>query len=513
MRGTSTPLRSRPPNPPPAFSWLLLIGGIVATVFVFYCYWPLTRYYFAQDDFYFLEKANLGLRDSMEQHFNTRPGHFRPLTKGLYFLGMWPLFGLNPVPYHFASFVLHALNSVLVGVVLRRFGISSVMSWIAAFLFAANVAQLETVAWISCVQQLLGATFAFAAMIWGLGALTMKSRRRLIAATVAYVLALGSYEQTLAVPLVLIAWQWSQHGWRQTLQACRGPLLPMLLLLFVYFVYAFGIRGLPASGPYVMWIGSHVLENFRQYSGSVFAIWLIFPYADLPVGWRGSHVVWFVLIGLYLLRGTWRQLAFGCFAFLVLLAPVLFTQHHIFAFHLYLPAIGAWYLLGSAADSIVGMFAVFRRRYARAVAVGAVAVAAAGSVIAVRANLRTNISDEVKIPKIFVLRRAVLAEQVCRDVSDRWTGGTHLALVYGGRQGSGNWGNIQSALANGSALRLVLNEPDLEVRFILPSQIGATPPEETMIVTELGHTFTFPQYQELLAGREPTAVVRDSEKP
>jgi len=513
MRAIPTALRSRPPNHSPAFSWLLLIGGIAATLFVFYCYWPLTRYFFAQDDFYFLEKASLGLRDSMEQHFNTRPGHFRPLTKGLYFLGMWPLFGLNPIPYHIASFVLHALNSVLVGVVLRRLRVSRLMSWVAAFLFAANVAQLETVAWISCVQQLLGATFAFAALIWGLDALARKSRAWLIAATLAYVLALGSYEQTLAVPLVLIVWQWSQHGWRRALQACRGPLLPMLLLLFVYCVYAFVVRGLPTSGPYVMWIGSHVLENFRQYSGSVFAIWLIFPYADLPVGFRGSHVIWFVLIGWYLLRGKWRQLAFACFAFFVFLAPVLFTRHHIYAFHLYLPAIGAWYLLGGAADSVVGMFAVFRRRYARAVAVGALAVAAAGSVIAVRANLRTNISDEVAIPRIFILRRAVLAEQVCRDVSDRWAGGTHLALVYGGRQGGGNWGNIQSALANGSALRLVLNEPDLAVSFILPSQIGAIPPEETMIVTELGHTFTFSQYQEVLAGREPTAVLQHPVTP
>ena len=119
----------------------------------------------------------------------------------------------------------------------------------------------------------------------------------------------------------------------------------------------------------------------------------------------------------------------------------------------------------------------------------------------------------MRIPRIFVLRRAVLADQVCRDVSERWAGGTHLALVYGGRQDSGNWGNIQSALANGSALRLVLNEPELAVSFILPSQIGALPPEETMIVTELGHTYTFPQYQAFLSGRETTTVVKDAEKP
>ena len=219
-----------PPRPPsarvsiadPAPPWMFLAGSLATLLFVFYCFWPLTQFFFSQDDFHFLEKASLGLRSSMEQHFNTRPGHFRPLTKGLYFLVMWPLFGLNPIPYHIVSLVLHAGNAILAGVVLRRLGVSYVMSWLAALLFAANVNNLEAVGWISCVQQLLGATFAFVALIWGVDALATRSRKRVIGATIAYGLALASYEQTMAVPLVLIAWHGFRAGWRSALHACRG---------------------------------------------------------------------------------------------------------------------------------------------------------------------------------------------------------------------------------------------------------------------------------------------------
>ncbi|HET6348932.1 MAG TPA: hypothetical protein VFH88_07605, partial [Candidatus Krumholzibacteria bacterium] len=333
--------------------WTFLAGSLLLALFVFYCFWPLTRYFFSQDDFYFLEKASAGLRAVTAPHFNAHPGHFRPVTMGLYFLVMWPLFGLYPLPYHVVSLALHALNAILAGVLLRRLGISRFASWIAALLFAANVGELEAVAWVSCVQQLLGATFTLVALIRGVDALGTRGRAPVVGASVAYALALGSYEQTLAIPLVLMLWEWIHRGWRAALRACAGPLLPMWILLGAYLVYVLGIRGLPASGPYQMWLGAHVWENFREYTGSVFAVWLIYPYLDLPTGLRGSHIVWWTLIAWYAWRRKPKDLAFGCAAFVLFLLPVLFMRYHVFSFHLYIPAIGALYLLAGAADSAV----------------------------------------------------------------------------------------------------------------------------------------------------------------
>jgi len=498
MRAPPPPLGV--PVPAPVLTrGMFLVGSAAIIAFVFYCFWPLTHYFFSQDDFYFLEKASSGFRASMEPYFNARPGHFRPITKGLYFLMMWPLFGLNVIPYHVVSLVLHAVNSILMGTVLRRLGVSIAMSAVAAILFAANIANLEVVAWISCIQQLLGAMFAFTALVWGIDSLTTKSRLPVIGATIAYLLALGSYEQTLAVPLVLIVWAWSRYGRRAALRACRGPLLPMLLLLTVYCIYVLGIRGLPRAGPYEMWAGSNVLDNIRQYLGSVFAIWLLYPYVDLPLGLRGSHIVWGVLIAGFLLRRKPRQLAFGCIAFVLFLAPVLFIRHHVFSFHLYIPAIGAWYLLAGGADSLLEALAGAWPRRVRLAVACALMVAVVGSTLAVKKNLVNYCSDDVQIPQLRVLRRAVLAEQVCRDVARSWPGGHRLVLVYTGDPGAGNWGNIRSSMNDASALRLVLHQPELEVLFLVPEECAGIPPDEEMFVTELGNTFTAPQYEKIRA--------------
>jgi hypothetical protein len=476
---------------------VLLLASALIICFVFYCYWPLTRFFFSQDDFYFLDKASSGFRASMEQFFNARPGHFRPLTKGLYFLVAWPLFGLNPVPYHVVSLALHALNSILAGVLLRRLGISTVMSWIAVVLFAANVSHLEAVAWISCAQQLFGATFAFAALIWGVDALAKTSRRYVVAATVAYALALGSYEQTLAVPLVLILWQWMKQGWREAAHACRGTLLPMLLLLLVYGVYVIAVRGLPHDGPYAMWIGRNVIDNISEYAGSVFAIWLIYPYLDLPPGLRGSHIVWLALIAWYVIRRKPRELGFGCATFVLFLAPVLLMHYHVFSFHLYLPAIGAWYLLGGIGDSVTETLRSSWQRSLRIATACVVVLAAVGSTLAVRKNVTNYYSEDVKIPQLRVLRRAALADRVCADVVQHWQGSEQLTLVYVGDPAYGNWGNIKCALSDGRALRLVLHQPNLVVAFVLPAESGAVTAEHLMIVTELGQTLTPLEYQRL----------------
>jgi hypothetical protein len=143
------------------------------------------------------------------------------------------------------------------------------------------------------------------------------------------------------------------------------------------------------------------------------------------------------------------------------------------------------------------------QRYARAAVVCALATAAIGSTLALRKNLANYCSDDVKIPKLRVLRRAVLAEEVCSGVEKHWPGGTTLALVYAGDPAMGNWGNIKSAINDGSALRLVLHRPDLKVICVLPAEGRDIPVVQVMIVTELGRTFTFDQYQVVRTRYQP----------
>jgi hypothetical protein len=139
--------------------------------------------------------------------------------------------------------------------------ISPLVSWLAAGVFAAHLCHIEAIAWASCIQQLAGAAFLFTALMFGLDALDGRGRRAVIAATVAYACALGSYEQTMAAPFVLVAWQWIINRRRDV-----RALAPMLALFAVYAVYAIVLRGMPETGPYVMSFGRNILDNLRDIS-------------------------------------------------------------------------------------------------------------------------------------------------------------------------------------------------------------------------------------------------------
>jgi hypothetical protein len=494
------PMPGRPPksppkpvtttaNPSPPAGGLALV---VVVLFAFAAYWPLTRFYLAQDDFTLLERGARGFRDAMSPFFNFNPGQFRPLTKGLYFFLAWPLFGLNPLPYHIVSILLHAINAVLVGAVLRRMRISPLVSWLAAGVFAAHLCHIEAIAWASCVQQLMGAAFVFTALVFGLDALAGRGRRAVVAATVAYACALGSYEQTMAAPFVLLLWQWLCNRRRGV-----RPLTPMFALFGVYAVYAIILRGVPETGPYVMSLGHNVLDNLRDYLGLAFSIWHQYPAYELVTSFW-SAIPWVGVIVVHAAMRSYRALVFGLLAFFLFLAPVMFTTSHTHSFHLYVPALAVVFLLASAAESMRRLASKPRQRATALVLTAATVVVMAGSIVAVRMNARAVLAPNLPIPKIFVLRRAALAERMCRSVyADFDPSLQRLFLVYpGARTLEANWRNPRSALGDGSAIRLLVKRPDLDVAFVPPDTLPADAEErEVLVFTELGHVMTMEQWK------------------
>ncbi len=476
---------------------LVAVASLLA--FIFFCYWPLTRFYLAQDDFSLIERADQGFRESMSPFFNFRPGQFRPLTKGLYFLFAWPIFGLHAAPYHIASLVLHAANAILVGAVLRRLGVSVLVSWVTAAIFAAHLCHLEALAWASCVQQLFGALFVFLALMFGLDALADRGRHSRLKATIAYALALCSYEQTMAAPFVLLAWLWIYRKPRDVWRAAWGPLRPMIALFAVYAVYVFVLRGMPDKGPYVMNIGSNVLVNLRDYTGLAFSVWHVYPAYRLLTDFTGAAVAWITIGALHIWLGTYRELAFGCITFLAFLGPVMFTTKHTHSFHLYVPAIGVSFLLASLAEAIRRRVGEHRGRQFAIAAICAAIVVAAGSTVAVRKNATAVLHENLPLPRTFVLRRAVIAERMSGEIRNRWTGTRRqLILVYQSPAMRMNWRNVYVALGNGSAVRLWLKQPDLDVVFVPPADLPPWSEEQEIIIyTESGYCFTLAEWEKV----------------
>lgn len=78
------------------------------------------------------------------------------------------VFGLWAGGYHIVNGLLHALNAVLVFLLVRQVTKSSVAAWLAAILFAVHPIQIETVAWVSSLKSLLAATGMLVSLLYWL---------------------------------------------------------------------------------------------------------------------------------------------------------------------------------------------------------------------------------------------------------------------------------------------------------------------------------------------------------
>ena len=76
------------------------------------------------------------------------------------------LFGLNPWGHHLINVLLHALNTVLVFLLLRRLTGANWRSWMVAALFGLHPLRVESVAWVTERKDVLSAGFGLLALVF-----------------------------------------------------------------------------------------------------------------------------------------------------------------------------------------------------------------------------------------------------------------------------------------------------------------------------------------------------------
>jgi len=318
-------------------------------------YFPAFRCGFNWDDeAYVTENHVLRSLEGLRKIW-TQPGgglqQYYPLT----FTGFWieyHLWDLHPFPYHVVNVLLHAVNAVLLWCLLRRLEIPG--SWWAAAIFALHPMQVESVAWITELKNVLSGLFSLLSLLMFLrfrplsasGATAPRDWRFYTPALLLFLCALLSKTAVCCLPLVIVVLMW----WKLD----RVP-TEDVLLLFPWFVASLTLglitvameNHAPGAGagnfaPSILralLVGSHALWF---YAGKL--LWpanlcFIYPRWQLRVD---SVATWLPLAGLGVVAGTlWRfrrahwarATASGLGCFIVALLPVLgFFNIYFFRF-------------------------------------------------------------------------------------------------------------------------------------------------------------------------------------
>jgi hypothetical protein len=490
---------------PRSISYTPHIVLALVALLVVACFFPVTKYFFLQDDFMLIEKAAMRSGSVLSGLSGVEDGKFRPLTRFVYFISMYKIFGLNPLPYHVASLLIHIMNVFLLYVLLVRFELKRNTALILSTVFALHVGFLNAVAWISCIQQLVAELFVLLALNSGILAFRRKSTRLTVVTSALYVLALFSMEQSYAVPLLLFLYVYleagTEAGVSRTREAFRRT-APYLSILGIYILFMVAGREIPTEGPYALSLGSNVWSNLLIYLDWAFDLSVLMPFAAelRSPGLTVAHLFIIFLIVYGLARGRGRMVVFSLAYYVLTLLPVLFLQDHRFYYHNYVPFLGMLLLLSPLLDDLNRLLIERRTRVAGLCLVGFVGLVAFMSFTKVRANER-NVITTAPLARDFVLRRAVVAKNVYDDIKQkrvRVPKGGKLYMVF---KEEGSWfsTNAIAALGDGSALRLFYSDPKLEVFF---SDRGDTlqyyHPADSQILfyDHLGHCFTIEEIEE-----------------
>ena len=139
----------------------LWLGALMALL-VFLAYFPALRGQFLWDDDCNVT-GNMPLRslDGLQRIWFELGAtqQYYPLTHTSFWVE-YHLWGLNPLGYHVTNVCLHALNAILLWLILRRLGVRG--AWLGAAIFALHPVQVESVAWITERKNTLSGFFYLA---------------------------------------------------------------------------------------------------------------------------------------------------------------------------------------------------------------------------------------------------------------------------------------------------------------------------------------------------------------
>lgn len=214
------------PAPPDERWWLGLFGALLVVTLV--VYQPAWHGAPLWDDDGHLTRPELQSFDGLRRIWTeiSATQQYYPLVHSAFWL-MNRLWGDETLGYHLVNICLHALNALLLAVVMRRLALPG--AWFAAFVFALHPVQVESVAWMTELKNTLSTPFYLGAALAYLRFDDSRRTGHWLLAIGLFVLALLSKTVTATLPislLVLAWWRRGEIGWRRDVR----PTVPFFAL-------------------------------------------------------------------------------------------------------------------------------------------------------------------------------------------------------------------------------------------------------------------------------------------
>ncbi|HXW15598.1 MAG TPA: tetratricopeptide repeat protein [Terriglobia bacterium] len=271
-------------------------GMAVVLALTFAVYLPTLRYQFVHDDRgQIVENPAIHSWRTVPTYFTAHVwagvmaeewvNYYRPL-----FL-LWvrineAVFGNRAWGWHLTTVLAHVLATLLVYLLAWRLGIGRDVALLAALIFGLHPAHIEAVAWISGVNEPLLGIFLIASLLAYLPSATAGTHavQRKVLSLVLFAFALLMKENALALPALLLVYEWVFRGeWRRPLEVRRilawcgnalGKIWPYLLIVAIY---------VPAR--------IYALKGFSHVVTPLSTAQLLFTWPSL-IGFWLHHLIW-----------------------------------------------------------------------------------------------------------------------------------------------------------------------------------------------------------------------------
>jgi hypothetical protein len=398
-------------------------------------------------------------------------GWYRPLSQRLVESLLQPLFGLNPVPYRFVTFVLFLSCTILVFTLIRRLTGRLLPAAIGTVFFATHVTNAYTTYDVAFTPEILYTSFYILSVAAWFQYLQEGRSRSAVASLIFLVGGLLSKEAAVTIPIVL-ALLWlllpaARNAYVLRWLAAHYAILAIYLVAVVGYLGVGGLdirRFLESPGRtglvgYELVIGDNILESLGTAWQWLFGLPAgVHGNWALPAPWMSRILLAFrgVMIAacaVSLWKGNWRLAVFGIAWFLVSVSPMLPLLDHFLPYYLMAPLVGMSIVVGVAAVDAFDLLS----RYAPAttLAGGATLLAAYCTVSA------STVWETQRLQGILGESSQLAANSVAdlRAMNPKLPAGAILAFLD--EDYPGVWWHH----AQGGLFRMAYNDPDLKAQY------------------------------------------------